>query len=250
MPLPYSIPGFADPFSSLSHLTGATLFALLSIFLLRRAATNPDGGRARIASLAVFCLGSVLLLSISGVYHLLDPQGTPRRVLKVLDHACIFVLIACSFTPPHVILFRGVGRWGMLLLVWAFAVTAISLKIVYFNSMPEALSLALYLGMGWLGLVSGSALWRRYGFAFVEPILWGGVAYSIGAVLDFLAWPVLIPGIVQWHEVFHVAVLIGLGFHWSFAWAIADGRIAVAKVQQAMHPGLTLLEDAVASKNR
>jgi channel protein (hemolysin III family) len=241
MPLPYSIPGFSDPFSSLSHLAGAGLFLILSVFLIRRGA----GNTARVASLAVFCFGSVLLLSISGVYHLVDPNGVPRHVLKVLDHACIFVLIACSFTPFHVILFRGVGRWGMLLLVWTFAVTAITLKVIYFNSMPQALSLGLYLGMGWLGVISGSALWRRFGFKFVEPILWGGVAYSIGAVLDFLGWPVLIPGVIQWHEVFHVAVLIGLGFHWSFAYAIADGRHMPVEVQRAMHPGLTLIEDAV-----
>jgi channel protein (hemolysin III family) len=138
----------------------------------------------------------------------------------------------------------------MLALVWAFSVAAIISKIIFFNSMPEALSLSLYLGMGWLGLVSGTALWRRYGFAFVEPILWGGIAYSIGAVLDFLTWPVLIPGVIQWHEVFHVAVLAGLGFHWTFAWAIADGRIAPAKVQRAMHPGLTLLEEPVRIEKR
>jgi len=246
MPLLYSIPGFSDPFSSLSHLAGAGLFAILSILLIRRGA----GNAARVASLVVFSIGSVLLLSISGVYHLVDHDGLPRQVLKVLDHACIFVLIACSFTPPHVILFRGVGRWGMLLLVWGFAVTAITLKIIFFNTMPEALSLGLYLGMGWLGVISGTALWRRFGFKFVEPLLWGGVAYSIGAVLDFLAWPVLIPGVIQWHEVFHVAVLLGLGFHWAFIWAIADGRLSSAKVQQAMHPGLALVEEAVRVEKR
>jgi channel protein (hemolysin III family) len=160
------------------------------------------------------------------VYHLLDPQGTPRMVLQVLDHAAIFMLIACSFTPIHAILFRGVGRWGMLALIWTFGIVAISLKTVFFASMPQALGLSLYLGMGWIGLGSGIALLRRFPFPLIEPILWGGVAYSIGAVLEFLRWPVLIPGVVQWHEVFHLAVLIGLAFHWSFVYAIADGRLA------------------------
>jgi channel protein (hemolysin III family) len=244
--MPYSIPGFADPFSSISHLSGAFLFLVLSVFLVRRG----WGNAARVASLVVFSVGSVLLLSISGVYHLLDPRGTPRHVLQELDHACIFILIACSFTPPHVILFRGFGRWGMLLLVWGFAAAAITTKLLYFNSMPQAVGLGLYLGMGWLGLISGTALWRRYGFHFVEPLLWGGVAYSIGAVLDFLAWPVLIPGVVQWHELFHVAVLIGLGFHWAFAFAIADGRHSPREVERALHPGLALLEEAASRRNQ
>lgn len=216
------IPGFSEPFSSLSHLLGAGLFLLLSIFLVRRG----RGDTGRVVSLVIFSVGSILLLSISGTYHLLDPQGEARKVLQVLDHACIFVLIACSFTPIHYILFRGWGRWGILLLIWAFAATAITLKSVYFYTMPHGVGLALYLGMGWIGLGSGLALWRRFNFAFVEPILWGGVAYSVGAVMEFLHWPVLIPGVLQWHEVFHIAVLIGLAFHWSFIYAIADGRLA------------------------
>jgi channel protein (hemolysin III family) len=216
------IPGFSDPFSSLSHLIGAGIFFALTVVLVRRGA----GNTARVVSLAVFGLGAVLLLAISGTYHLLAPNGKPREVMQVLDHAAIFILIACSFTPIHFILFRGWGRWGVLLLVWGFAAAAIALKSVYFYTMPQSLSLALYLGMGWIGLGSGLALWRRYNFAFVEPILWGGIAYSIGAILEFLHWPVLLPGVLQWHEVFHVAVLVGLAFHWSFIYAIADGRLA------------------------
>ena len=77
-------------------------------------------------------------------------------------------------------------------------------------------------------------------FDFVEPILWGGIAYSIGAVLEFVHWPVLVPGVVQWHEVFHIAVLIGLGFHWAFVYAIADGKLlptSSALDRQLIHEG-------------
>ncbi len=234
------IPGFSEPFSSLSHLLGAGLFLVLSIFLVYRG----RGDVGRVISLVVFSVGSVLLLSISGVYHLLDPRGTPRYVLKVLDHACIFALIASSFTPIHYILFRGWGRWGMLALVWTFAVVAISLNTVYFDSTPHVVSLGLYLGMGWIGLGSGIALIRRFGFHFAEPILWGGVAYSIGAILEFMRWPVLIPGVVQWHEVFHVAVLVGLGFHWAFVYSIADGRHLRAAMEEAHLPPV-MIEDLV-----
>jgi channel protein (hemolysin III family) len=105
-------------------------------------------------------------------------------------------------------------------------VVAIACKSIYFSTMPEWLGLSLYLGMGWIGLASGTALYRKYGFAFVAPILWGGLAYSIGAVLDHLKWPEPIPGAVRSHEVFHIAVLIGLAFHWSFIYSIADGRMS------------------------
>jgi hemolysin III len=222
---PTSIPGFADPFSSLSHLSGAMVFLLLGIPLIRRGA----GSRARVVSLLVFTLGSVALLSISGVYHMLAHEGTARKVMRALDHAAIFILIACSFTPPHVILFRGIGRWGVLLLIWSYAALAIGFRLVYFDSSYQPVLLGLYLGMGWIGLIGGIALWRRLGHSFIAPVFWGGVAYSIGALLEAARWPTLIPGVIQPHEVFHVAVLIGLALHWSFIYGIADGRLSPAK---------------------
>jgi channel protein (hemolysin III family) len=81
----------------------------------------------------------------------------------------------------------------------------------------------MYLGLGWLGLISTIALARRFGVRFVLPLVWGALAYTIGAVAEFLAWPVLVHGIVGPHEVFHLAVLAGVSFHWSFVRGIAAG---------------------------
>jgi channel protein (hemolysin III family) len=216
-----SIPGFSEPFSSLSHLAGAVIFACLGVSLVRRG--QGDGGR--VVSLAVFAFSCVLLLSISGVYHLLSPSGVPRYVLHRLDHAAIFILIAGSFTPVHAILFRGAWRWGMLACVWAMAITAITLKTVYFTSMPEWLGLLLYLGLGWFGLVSGIALARRFGFRFILPLVWGALAYTLGALVDFLDWPDPFPAVFGAHELFHLAVLAGIAFHWQFILGIASGDI-------------------------
>lgn len=229
-----SIPGFADPFSSLSHLLGALFFVVLSVSLLKRG----WGNATRTTSLLIFCLGTVLLLSISGWYHLLDPNGSARPILRRLDHAAIFVLIACSLTQPHVILFRGWRRWGVLLLVWGYAATAIIVKLTYFEQLSPVQGLAMYFVLGWIGLYSGVVLGRRYGIGFVMPIFWGGLAYTVGAVLESLHWPVLVPGVVQWHEVFHVAVLIGLGFHWAFAYQIADGKLSPTPDMPATNTGL------------
>lgn len=214
------IPGFADPFSSLSHLLGAVVFLGLSFPLLWRARHS----RANWISEAVFCFGAVFLLSMSGVYHLLDNDGSAKRVLRFLDHAAIFVLIAASFTPAHIILFRGWRRWGILALVWVYAATAISLKMVYFDEINKAIGISLYLIMGWIGLGTGIMLWRHYGFRFMLPILLGGIAYTVGAILQGLKWPVIVPGVIQWHELFHVLVLVGLGLHWAFNYRIADGQ--------------------------
>ena len=219
-----SIPGFNDPFSSISHLLGAGFFAILSALMMRRG----RGNLGRMISLALFCFAAVFLLTISGVYHLLGSNSNVRAVMRQLDHAAIYVLIASSFTPIHTILFRDWGRTGMLVLIWTFAIAAITIKSIYFDQISPSLNLALYLSMGWLGLFSGISLWRRYGFQFMQSMLWGGVAYSVGAVLGSSTWPVLIHGVIQGHEIFHVAVLIGLGFQWAFIYQIADGHIQVA----------------------
>lgn len=222
----YPIPGFADPFSSLSHLISAVVFAWLTFFLIRRG----RGHGGSIVSLNVFAFSSVFLLSMSGVYHLLMPGGTTRAVLDRLDHAAIFVLIAGTFTPIHIILFRGWWRWGMLGLIWIAAITALVLKTVFFSGFSNALGVALYLGLGWLGAVSGIMLGRRFGFDFVKPLLWGGLAYTIGAAVESVGEPVLIPGIIGAHELFHIAVPVGLGFHWYFIHRLADG----ARVERNM----------------
>jgi channel protein (hemolysin III family) len=216
-----SIPGFSEPFSSLSHLAGAVVFACLSVPLVRRG----RGNLGRMFSLAAFAFSCVLLLSISGVYHLLSPSGAGRYVLHRLDHAAIFILIAGSFTPVHAILFRGPWRWGMLAAVWTMAITGLTLKTVYFTSMPEWFSLLLYLGLGWFGLVSGIALARRFGFRFVSLVVWSALAYTFGAIADFVHWPAPFPDIIGSHGVFHLAVLAGISFHWRFVLSFASGEI-------------------------
>ncbi len=217
----HTLPGFHDPFSSISHLIGAVVFLVLGWRLLRRG----RGDTGRLLFLGVYAFGTVLLFSMSGVYHQMERGGVARQVMARLDHAAIFVLIASSFTPAHGILFHGWKRWLPLLLIWSAAATAISLKTVYFDDMDELLGLSLYLILGWVGVVSGVAIARRHGFRFVRPLLLGGVAYSIGGVLEFLRWFVVIPGVVHFHEIFHVMVLLGAYLHWCFIWQFSNGKV-------------------------
>lgn len=231
-----AIPGFSDPVSSLTHLAGAAVFAWLGLPLVLRG----RGDLRRAASLGVFAFSCVVLLAISGTYHLLAPGGEARDVLQRLDHAAIFVLIAGSFTPVHAILFRGAGRWGMLAGVWTVAIAALTLKTLYFDSIPEWLGLAMYLAFGWLGVLSWIALARRFGIRYVMPALWGALAYTLGALADFLHWPTLVPSVVGPHELFHVAVLAGISCHWMFVrgFASRDMVCAIDRGHTDMSPAL------------
>lgn len=209
----------AEPVSSFTHLAGAGVFAVLAVRLLHRG----RGAHARVTALSIFAFACVLLLGVSGTYHLLPAGSASREIMQRLDHAAIFVLIAASFTPPHVILFRGVWRWGMLALIWGLALAGLTLKVVYFDTMPEWLGLSMYLGLGWMGVISGAILAHRHGLRFIHLVLWGAFAYTAGAVFEFLRWPVLLGGVVGPHEIFHLAVLAGIACHWAFVLRIAGG---------------------------
>jgi channel protein (hemolysin III family) len=193
------------------------VFAALGLVLLHRG----RGARGRLAALAVYTFSCVFLLSMSGVYHLLPLGGTARAVLARLDHAAIFVLIAGTFTPVLAMMFSGRERWVPLACIWIAAAAGVVVKTVYFTAVPEWVGLVSYLGLGWAGAVPGVQLWRRYGGRYMRPLFWGAVAYSLGAVLEFLRRPVLLPGVVGPHEVFHLAVLVGISCHWYFVARLA-----------------------------
>ncbi len=226
------IPGFSEPFSSMSHLFATGIFLTLGIILIYRHRHSS----LRVTGLVIFILGVIFALAMSGVFHLLTPGTTGRDVLQRLDHAGIFFLIAATFTPLHLVLFKGITRWGILLVIWTAAITGLTLKTIYFNDIPEWLGLTLYLSLGWVGGLSAVLLFRRFGFQFIKPLLYGSFAYTVGATLDFIRAPILIAGVLGPHELFHVGVLLGVGFHWAFvARAVEHHRLLTTLRDQNLH---------------
>ena len=213
-----SIPGFSEPFSSISHLLAAALFSLAGLLLLLRS----RGHHGRFYSIGIFVFTVVFLLSMSGMFHLLDPGGEPRSIFRRLDHAAIFTLIAGTFTPIHVLLFSGWRRWSVLAVIWIFAIAGITVKTIYFNELPEWVGLTLYLSMGWIGSLSAVLIYHLHGGRYLVPLIAGAVAYTVGAVLEFLRMPTLIEGVIGPHELFHVFVVFGIGFHWLLIARIAE----------------------------
>jgi len=233
-----AIPGFTDPFSSVSHLIGAAAFAVMGVALVRRALRTrpPATGSAptvsmfaRVASLLVFSISAVVLLGTSGTFHLLSHTGSARAVMQRLDHAAIFVLIAGTYTPIHAIMFRGVWRWGMLAFIWTFAALGVVLKSIFFEATPPTFGIVLYVAMGWVGLLSMIALSRRYSVRMIWALLAGGMAYTVGAVIEGVEPRPLLASVIRAHEIFHLAVLIGLSLHWWFIWSISDMTIRISR---------------------
>src|SRR5438874_1281132 len=162
LPPLYHLPGFHEPFSALSHFAGALVFLVLGAVLLVRGRNNPSG----LPYLAVYAVSVVLLLTISGMFHMPVRGTATHRIVERLDHSAIFILIAGSFTPVHGILFHGKQRWWPLVLIWGAALTGIAVKTIFLDVMADWVGYAMYMGLGWCGFISGAALARRFGFTF------------------------------------------------------------------------------------
>ena len=219
----HPLPGIFEPVGSLTHLGGALIFAILAVFLVRRA----RGDSRRVVFLSVYAVSCVLLLSMSGLFHML-PEGSPARaILGRLDRASIFILIAGTHTPVHGMFFRGVVRWGGLIGTWMLAALGIVLFTTFYDRMPPGLGASVYLILGWIAVGSGLAAWRRIQRRHLALLVTGGLVYSIGAILLILGWPNLVPRVLGPHEFWHFAVLAGMGFHWTFLFQHADRPIEV-----------------------
>lgn len=206
--------GFSEPVSCWTHYLAALAVIVGSYFLLARGRGNVP----RVTALAVFSFFFLFLFAMSGTFHLLPQGWTGKIVLQHLDHAAIWTMIAGSFTPIHVILFRGFWRWGFLAIIWILAITGLVLKTVYFHSFPEWLGLTLYLGLGWMGALSFIKIAKEFGYAKVRPLFYGGLFYTVGALFDITKWPIIIPQVFGPHEIFHIFVILGAASHWLFVY--------------------------------
>ena len=136
--------------------------------------------------------------------------------MQRLDYYAIWLLIAGCFTAVHGVTCRGLWRSGLLSIIWAYALVGVVLQVLWWNTFSGSTGLALYLGFGWIGFLSAIKLARQIGWRPVLPVVYAGVLFSLGAILEACNWPVVVAGWVEAHEVFHFAVIVGLATLWLF----------------------------------
>lgn len=212
--------GISEPFSSVSHLLGAGAGLVSSFFLMAKSRSN---SRGRQLSLLIYSLCLVFLFSMSGIFHFLERNTDTKYVFRILDYCAIFLMIAGSFTPLHIILFRGIKRWLILIVVWAVAISGLTVTSLFFDHIPQWLSYSLYLSLGWIGYFSFRFIYKHKK-RFAAYLAAGGAFYTIGAIIDFLSAPDIIPGVFGHHEIFHICVILGALAHWLLIYKIADYR--------------------------
>jgi hemolysin III len=204
--------GFCQPVSSFSHLiaAGAALLAAVPLVRLGR------GSYGRVFALSVYVSCVIAALAISGVYHSLAEGGRARLIMQRLDYFAIWLLIAGTFTAIHGLMLRGFWRGGLLCIIWGYAMVGVLLQLLWWQRFTGPTGLALYLGLGWIGLLSAIKLGRQIGYKRVLPVVGAGVVFSTGAILEACSWPVVLDPWIGAHEVFHFAVIVGIATLWLF----------------------------------
>ena len=176
-------------------------------------------GVAATASSAVFVASSILLFGISALYHRFNWNNRTRRMLKRLDHANIFLLIAGSYTPITVLALPPQKAVPLLWLVWIGAGLGIGFRVFWIGA-PRWLYVPLYLLLGYASLVFIADFFRANPL-MMTLILVGGLLYTIGAVIYGFKRPNPLPGVFGFHEIFHSLTLLAFLAHWSAIFLVA-----------------------------
>lgn len=183
------------------------LMSLLSIaglvILIVQAAVR--GNAWHVVSFTIFGFSAVLLFTMSTLYHAIKPPKA-KRVLKVMDHASIYVLIAGTYTPFALTVLRPTIGWTVFGVVWGAAVIGISLK-PFLAGKAKLVSTIAYVAMGWIIVFAWKYLAAAASVTAIRYLIAGGVAYTVGAVFY------LIKGRVWSHPVWHLFVGAGALFH-------------------------------------
>ena len=205
--------GLRNPVSMMSHLLGAVLGVAALAALLWRAQRRGADSRA-VWALAVYGVSMTLGFAASALFHTPMVSAEELAVFKKLDHAGIFVMIAGTGTALCGALRT---RWAgpMTVALWAVCLGAIAIKMVVWP-MPLWLTALMYVAVGWCTLIGLFVIVRAIGWRRIQPLFWGAAVLTLGAAVFALRWPILWPGVVEGHEVFHMLALIGASIHFAF----------------------------------
>ncbi|WP_059013140.1 PAQR family membrane homeostasis protein TrhA [Streptomyces specialis] len=183
--------------------------ALIAGVFLTALAGSP---RARVAC-AVYTLTACLLFGISALYH--RGTWTPRveAVLRRLDHANIFLIIAGTYTPFTILLLDGARGQLLLWGIWAGAIAGIVFRVFWVGA-PRWLYTPCYIALGWAAVFFLPDLLRAGGPGVVTLVIAGGVLYSAGGVIYGLKRPDPWPKWFGFHELFHSLTLAAFVVHY------------------------------------
>ena len=201
-----------DPGSAITHFIGMVLSVVDGIPLIVSSVQTHD--YIRIASLTIFVLSMIGLYGASTTYHSVYSSEHVMKVLKKLDHAMIFILIAGSYTPICTIVLGGKVGYGLLTAIWIIAILGIVFKM-FWVTCPKWVSSVMYIAMGWFCVIAIAPLFKKLSAVCFGLLLAGGIIYTVGGIIYALK--------LSWfenhwknfglHEIFHLFVMGGSACH-------------------------------------
>ena len=160
------------------HLVGLTGGGVGGLVLLGVSLGVGRLGQTTAVGIYATCL--ILMFLASAAYNMASPRRRP--LLRRLDHAAIFLMIAGSYTPFTTQ--RLVGPWaiGMTAQVWGIALAGIIGKLA-FPKISERIWTAIYVMFGWLAVLALRPLSQSLSVGALGLLAAGGLSYTAGSLV-------------------------------------------------------------------
>ncbi len=171
-----------------------------------------DRGWLAITASSVYTASAMALFGVSATYHRFGWGPKAKSVLRRLDHANIFFLIAGTYTPIALLALQWPQNIILLTVVWSGAILGIVFRTVWISA-PRWLYVPLYLALGWAAVMYLPQLLDA-SVAMVVMVLAGGILYSLGAVVYGVKKPNPLPEHFGFHEIFHTLTVLAFICHW------------------------------------
>jgi hemolysin III len=194
-----------ERFNSITHIAGTAL-AIIGTVIAIAAAVARGSDSTTITAVAVYGLMLIVLYLSSTLYHSL--RGPAKSMFHVFDHCAIYLLIAGTYTPITLITLRGKWGWWLFGIVWTLAIAGV-LKDVLLRGRYRAISVVLYVLMGWLVVVAIKPLRVAMPSQGIVWIAAGGLIYTLGIVFFALS-----KHVAHTHGVWHLCVIGGSACHY------------------------------------
>ena len=164
-------------------------------------------------SCAVFGITAIMLFGTSALYHRGHWSPRTSAVLRRLDHTNIFLIIAGTYTPLSLLLLPPSTARVLLLVVWSGALVGLLARVFWLGA-PRWVYVPVYVALGWVAVWFFPSFYRSGGPWIVFWIAFGGLAYTLGAVVYGTKRPNPSPRWFGFHEIFHVLTVVGYGSHY------------------------------------
>lgn len=187
----------------ITHGAGA-LLAIAGLAVLV-AFASLKGNAWHVVSVSLYGATLILLFTCSTLYHgITAPRA--KVVLRHLDHAAIFLLIAGTYTPFALVNLRGPWGWTIFAVIWTLAVGGVLMQTRLIRR-AKWVNALLYVLMGWLVVVAIKPLIAAVETGGLVLLIAGGLAYTLGTA--FYVWKRL----KFHHAIWHGFVLLGSALH-------------------------------------